>query len=155
MTKLGRSYQKTTLTTTLTLALLVGCGASNDTAASSEKKSKERVMVKEVENATQKLTIEKMNSKQQIEYSKQDLADRMSIELEEVNLSGATPVTWRSGALGCPEPGMAYTDALRPGVLIMLTIGNTAYRYHAKPAGQPFYCPAERAESMVVGESDK
>ena len=56
-----------------------------------------------------------MNLYGQIEFSKKDLAQRLGIADELVVLSGARHVTWRSGALGCPDPGMNYTQALVPG----------------------------------------
>lgn len=96
----------------------------------------------------------KMSSELQIEYARKDLARRLDVGTDQVALSGANPVTWRSGALGCPEPGMNYTQALTSGVLIYLRVGQDAYRYHAKSDGKPFYCPRERAETPVYGEGD-
>ena len=93
----------------------------------------------------------KLNTKDQIAFSKKDLSTRLDVDPATVSLSGATPVQWRSGALGCPEPGMNYTQALVPGIWIMLRVGNTAYHYHAVPGGQPFYCPDDRAEPPVMG----
>ena len=87
-----------------------------------------------------------MNLNDQIEFSKIELAQRLGIEPESITLSGAREVNWRSGALGCPKPGMNYTQALVPGVLIILTVGKEAHSYHAKLGGKPFYCPRERAE---------
>jgi len=92
-----------------------------------------------------------MNMKTQIEFSRTDLAQRLGIELDSVTLSGSSPVNWRSGALGCPEPGMNYTESLVPGVLIFLKVGNEAHGYHAKVGGEPFYCPRERAEKPAFG----
>ena len=68
------------------------------------------------------------------------------MELEAIKISGATPVNWRSGALGCPKPGMSYTEALVAGIWINLRVDNTVYRYHAAANGQPLYCPDDRAE---------
>jgi len=92
-----------------------------------------------------------MDMKTQIEFSRIDLARRLGIELDSVALSGASPVNWRTGALGCPEPGMNYTQALVPGFLIFLKVGNEAHGYHAKVGGEPFYCPRERAEKPAFG----
>ena len=93
-----------------------------------------------------------MNLNRQIEVSKDDLAQRLGVSLETVELSGARQVTWRSGALGCPEPGKSYTEALVPGAVIYLQVNNTIHAYHAKFAGQPFYCPRERVEPPVLGD---
>jgi len=98
------------------------------------------------------ISAEPMDHKAQIEFSRKDLAQRLGVELDSVTFSGARPVDWRSGALGCPEPGMNYTQALVPGVLIYLRVGNEAHGYHAKRGGQPFYCPRERAEKPVYGQ---
>ena len=101
---------------------------------------------------TQTLTHEKdnplalMNLNEQFSFSRKDLADRLGIELDSITLAGARQVNWRSGALGCPKPGMSYTQALVPGVLILLNVGDEAYGYHAKSDGKPFYCPRERIE---------
>lgn len=93
-----------------------------------------------------------MNLRGQIAFSKKDLAQRLDVSFESVTLSGARQVTWRSGALGCPEPGMNYTDALVPGSVIYLQVDNTIHAYHAKFAGKPFYCPRERVEQPVPGQ---
>ena len=93
-----------------------------------------------------------MNLNRQIEISKDDLAQRLGVSLETVELSGARQVTWRSGALGCPEPGKSYTEALVPGAVIYLQVNNMIHAYHAKFAGKPFYCPRERVEQPVLGD---
>jgi hypothetical protein len=95
-----------------------------------------------------------MNLKGQIEFSKKDLAQRLDVPLESIVLSGASQVTWRSGALGCPEPGMNYTEALVPGSVIYLQVDNVIHAYHAKFAEKPFYCPRERVEPPVLGEGE-
>jgi hypothetical protein len=93
-----------------------------------------------------------MNLHDQIEFSKKELAQRLGIEPKSITLSKARQVNWRSGALGCPEPGMNYTQALVPGALIFLKVGNEVHGYHAKNGGKPFYCPRDRAEQPVFGQ---
>ena len=93
-----------------------------------------------------------MNLNGQIEFSKKALAQRLGVAPDTVKVSSAGQVTWRSGALGCPEPGMTYTDALVPGSVIYLQADKTFHVYHAKFAGEPFYCPWERVEAPVLEE---
>lgn len=93
-----------------------------------------------------------MSLRAQVDFARRDLAERLSVEVDEVELSGARPVNWRSSALGCPEPGMQYTDALVPGALIFLRKGSDIHGYHAKHGEKPFYCPRERAEQPVFGQ---
>ena len=87
-----------------------------------------------------------MNLNDQIEFSRKELAQRLGIKPESITLSGARQVNWRSSAVGCPKPGVSYTQALLPGALISLKVGNEVHRYHAKSGGKPFYCPRKRAE---------
>ena len=96
-------------------------------------------------------TMVQMSLSNQLDFSRQDLASRLDIEPDDVEVSISRPVTWRSGALGCPRPGVAYTDALVPGILIELRVGKVTYRSHARHGGQPFYCPGDRAESPGTG----
>jgi hypothetical protein len=89
---------------------------------------------------------------QQVAFAKLNLADKLQVIEAQISLVSIQSVTWRSGALGCPKPGMMYTQALVPGVLVLLKVGESIYRYHASVAGTPTYCPAERAQTP--SESD-
>ena len=95
-----------------------------------------------------------MNLSAQIKYSIEDLARRLDTPPETIKVSGARRVTWRSGALGCPQPGMNYTDALVPGSVIYLQADNTIHAYHGKIGAEPFYCPRERAEQPLLDGDD-
>jgi hypothetical protein len=69
-----------------------------------------------------------------------DLAKRLNVEAAEISVVSAEEVTWPDGSIGCPEPGMVYTQALVPGSLIVLEAGGKRYEYHGA-AGKPlFYC---------------
>jgi hypothetical protein len=96
-------------------------------------------------------TMVQMSLSSQLDFSRRDLSSRLDIDPDDVEVSISRPVTWRSGALGCPRPGVAYTDALVSGILIELRVGKATYRYHARRGGQPFYCPDDRAESPAPG----
>lgn len=96
----------------------------------------------------------KMSKQQQALHARRDLAKRLQLEIDAVKLSGVTPVMWRSGALGCPKPDTEYTQVLVPGVLIMLRVANTAYRYHGASVGEPFYCSDDRAKAPYINSSD-
>jgi hypothetical protein len=95
-----------------------------------------------------------MNMSRQIEFAKADLAQRLDVDQGQVIVSGAQSVTWRSGALGCPEPGMNYTQALVPGTVIYLKVDTMIHAYHARVAGKPFYCPRERVEPPAADGDD-
>jgi hypothetical protein len=73
--------------------------------------------------------------------AKLDLAERLSISIEAIDLIRFEEVIWRNGSLGCPKPGMMYTQALVNGSLIVLRVQGTEFEYHSGGLGDPFYCP--------------
>jgi len=139
--------------TVLKAAILVGMAVG--VAACNGKKELVTLDPKEMKGAqipvsNLKKSSVKMNLTEQVEYSRTDLAQRLGVEKSAVEISSAQAVTWRSGALGCPELGVSYTDALIPGASIFLRVGNTLHAYHSRHDGVPFYCPRERVEQPLL-----
>lgn len=58
----------------------------------------------------------------------------------------AQSVTWSDGSLGCPEPGMSYTQALVDGYWVVLDAGGQMMDYRASASGAFKLC----ADSMGV-----
>lgn len=79
-------------------------------------------------------------SNEQIQDAKRQLALRTGSKMEHITLLRAGTVTWRSGAMGCPEPGMMYTQALVPGYQILLKQDGVTYHYHGARNKAPVYC---------------
>jgi hypothetical protein len=59
-----------------------------------------------------------------------DLAQHLDVAPEAVTVVAARKVTWPDGSLGCPEPGMMYTQALVDGTLVILEANGQQYEYH-------------------------
>jgi len=70
-----------------------------------------------------------------------ELAARLGIDVDEVEVSAAVLVVWPDASLGCPEPDMAYATVLTDGAVIELGVGGAVYRYHAGGSTEPFLCP--------------
>ncbi|MDO5740602.1 MAG: hypothetical protein Q4P07_10685 [Ornithinimicrobium sp.] len=69
-----------------------------------------------------------------------DQAKRAGVEVSQVTVAGYADVTWSDGSLGCPKPGMMYTQALVPGSQLILQVGDRLSSYHAAQ-GKPYsYC---------------
>ena len=71
---------------------------------------------------------------------KKDLAERSGAALEEIVVVQDEAVVWNDGSLGCPQPGVMYTQALVSGYRVVLAIGEVKYDYHAAASGHFFIC---------------
>jgi hypothetical protein len=69
-----------------------------------------------------------------------DLAERLAVATEAVELVEFERVTWNDGSLGCPQPGMMYTQALVDGSRTVLEVDGVTYDYHAGKDDKPFLC---------------
>ena len=76
----------------------------------------------------------------QITLAKQDLAQRLSTSSDQIELVDVQPMVWPDGALGCPQPGMEYTQVQQDGLLIRLRAGKMLYNYHSGHSRGPFLC---------------
>lgn len=63
------------------------------------------------------------------------------IDPNQVILKSFKPVTWNDGSLGCPEPGMNYTQALVPGYEIEFQVGKTTFVLHTDGTGSLVVSP--------------
>lgn len=88
---------------------------------------------------------------QQISNAVADLAARLSTGADTITVAQARAVTWGSSAMGCPKKGMNYTQAVVPGLLLLLEADGTMYRYHGRTGSSLFYCPDARAEAPAYG----
>ncbi len=63
----------------------------------------------------------------------------------------AKRVTWADGSLGCPAPGMLYTQALVPGYQVRLRGPGGELDIHLDTRGNAVLCPSGRARSPLPG----
>lgn len=68
---------------------------------------------------------------------------------DAIELVVAESVVWPDGSIGCPEPGMMYTQALVEGYRIVLTVDGEEVAFHGAGNDPPFRCdgPIEPASS--------
>ena len=133
-------------TTTLLVALVVAlaaCGAGPELAA--EPSTTTTTMVPTTtttEGATTSMpTIDP--DLPIIDSARRDLAERLRVDPEEIEVLVAEEVTWPDGSLGCPEPGMSYTQSLVDGSRVVLQHDDRVYVYQAGSDHEPFLCPSE------------
>jgi hypothetical protein len=90
--------------------------------------------------------IEMPHDHEVVEAARADLAQRNGVALEAVSVVRAREVDWPDSALGCPEEGMAYTQAVVSGYQVILQIDGRVFDYHAGSDGEVFLCPSEERD---------
>jgi len=70
----------------------------------------------------------------------QQAAEDEQVEPDDIRVVSADEVTWRDGAIGCPEPDMAHPQVLVEGFRVVLEVGNERLHYHADDPEAPFRC---------------
>ncbi len=65
-----------------------------------------------------------------VDLAKKDLAQRLSVAVDQITVVSSEYVDWPDSSLGCPEPGMAYSQVITPGYRIILQQGQKQYDYH-------------------------
>ena len=76
-----------------------------------------------------------------------DLASRLDVSENDIEITSLAVGTWNDGSLGCPQEGMTYTQALVEGIRVTLVHDGSEYSYHLGGSGEVFLCvePAEDA----------
>ncbi len=73
-----------------------------------------------------------------------DLALRSSSDPAAISLVSAEAVIWNDGALGCPQPGVAYPQVQIEGYRVLLRIGDRDYDYRVGRRGSFVLCEQGR-----------
>lgn len=69
-----------------------------------------------------------------------DAATRLGVDPSAVTIVDAHAETWSDGSLGCPEPGMMYTQALVDGYQVVVEANGTRLDYRGSGPGQFRLC---------------
>lgn len=80
----------------------------------------------------------------------EDAATRTGVAVGSLVLVRAEAVIWSDGSLGCPEPGMGYTQALVEGYWIVVDGGGTTVDYRATQQGGFIVCTQPGASGGTV-----
>jgi hypothetical protein len=72
--------------------------------------------------------------------AKEDLTERLSIPVDQIEVLEATSVVWPDASLGCPQPDMRYKQVQVDGALIRLQANGQVYEYHSGGSRGLFLC---------------
>jgi hypothetical protein len=78
-----------------------------------------------------------------IALAKEDLAQRLSISADQMDVVEARSVVWPDASLGCPQPEMRYKQVPQDGALIRLSAEGRVYEYHSGPGPMIVACDQE------------
>jgi hypothetical protein len=66
------------------------------------------------------------------------------VDREQLVIVRAESVVWNDGSLGCPEPGMMYTQALVNGYWVVIDVAGQKYDFRVGSRGSFRLCPPGR-----------
>lgn len=66
----------------------------------------------------------------------------------EPSLVSAEAVTWPNGALGCPSPGLTYTQAIVDGMRVVVEVDDRSYDYRFGSTDAPQLCEQSFPSSL-------
>ncbi|MGQ0602972.1 MAG: hypothetical protein ACT4QE_14915 [Anaerolineales bacterium] len=73
-----------------------------------------------------------------------DLEARTSANRADFTISRAEAIIWNDGSLGCPQPGVFYTQALVDGYRVVVDWNGQQFDYHAATSGFFMLCERSR-----------
>ncbi len=80
------------------------------------------------------------------DQAKAILADELKVDPEDVTILEVKHVTWRDGSLGCPKPGMMYTQVITPGYLVTAEVNGETHQVHMDERGNGVVCSQDQAK---------
>ena len=78
----------------------------------------------------------------------EELRQRVEDDTKQVQILRAEKVTWSDSSLGCPEPGMLYTQVLTPGVWLILSHGEEEFDYRIAGSEALLCIQSQRSEPV-------
>ena len=81
-----------------------------------------------------------------IETAIVDLSRRLLVPRDQIEVVETRQVSWPDGALGCPEDGVLYTQAIVEGTQVLLRADGRVYDYHAGGDGSAFLCSSDEKD---------
>lgn len=82
---------------------------------------------------------------QAVRLAREDLARRLVLAAEAIQVVSAERVEWSDASLGCPQPGMMYAQVITPGYLVILEAGGKRYEYHTDEGRFVVLCEQARS----------
>ena len=76
----------------------------------------------------------------QVDQARADLATRLNVSADQIQLVSSDEVDWPDASAGCPKRGVLYIQVITPGYRIVLSANGQRYEYHSRTSEPPFLC---------------
>ncbi len=86
------------------------------------------------------------DEQQMIDDAKKDLSRKLLMPTDAIEVVEFREVEWPDGAMGCPEEGQVYTQAIVEGSQVLLRADGRIYDYHAGSDDVVFLCSSEEKD---------
>ena len=127
--------------------LLAACGVAGDDTGSDESTSTSiSSLITSTTIDTTSTSENEMNHEEVVQEAIRDLAARLDVAEAAIEVVEVRDVQWPDGALGCPEEGKMYTQAVVDGTQVLLGADERIFDYHAGSDGAPFLCPSDEKD---------
>lgn len=122
--------------------LVAGCGAGGDNTGAESPADVTTSTSQTTTSLVGATTTTEAGMQEVVEKAISDLANRLGIPERDIEVVEVKDVQWPDGALGCPEEGKMYTQAIVDGTRVILGAGERVYDYHSGSDGEPLLCPS-------------
>ncbi len=75
-----------------------------------------------------------------VALAKSNLAERLTVSVDQISLVSVEATDWPDASLGCPQPGQVYAQVVTPGYRVVLEQAQKQYEYHTGLKGQMVLC---------------
>lgn len=75
-----------------------------------------------------------------VERTIEDLAGRLALSMDSIEVTEITEMEWSDSSLDCPQPGMSYLPVITPGFRILFRANDQIYEYHSNRDSYFVFC---------------
>lgn len=113
-------------------------------------------MVGTAEDATPELELERGEVPPELfDAVLADLITNQGVQRESIHVVKSEAIIWNDGSIGCPEPGVMYTQALVNGYQLIFGSGDKTFDYHLSDSGYFVLCEFTRPALNPQGTPEK
>jgi hypothetical protein len=80
------------------------------------------------------------DQQQAVAAALQDAAAHLGVAATDISVQQVEEREWGDSSLGCPQPGLLYSQVVTPGFLVVITSRGKQLEYHSDTRGRVVLC---------------